>query len=112
MMTTSTATERLPAAFAALGDDMRWMILQRLGAAPASATSVAASLPISRQAVARHIDLLRQAGLVEAEHHGREVRYRAIGSRISSLARDLDAIAHIWDARLQTIKALAEEDRT
>lgn len=111
-MTAGTETERLPVAFAALGDDMRWTILQRLGAAPASATTVAASLPISRQAVARHIDVLRRAGLVEAEHHGREVRYRAIGSRISALARDLDAIARSWDARLQTIKALAERDRS
>jgi DNA-binding transcriptional ArsR family regulator len=109
-MIASTDPDRLPIAFAALGDDMRWTILQRLGAAPASATSIAASLPISRQAIARHIDVLRQAGLVEAEHHGREVRYRAIGSRISALARDLDAIARSWDARLRKIKELAERD--
>jgi DNA-binding transcriptional ArsR family regulator len=109
-MIASTSTDRLPIAFAALGDDMRWTILQRLGAAPASATSIAASLPISRQAIARHIDVLRQAGLVEAEHHGREVRYHAIGSRISALARDLDAIARSWDARLRKIKELAERD--
>jgi DNA-binding transcriptional ArsR family regulator len=108
-MIASTDTERLPIAFAALGDDMRWTILQRLGAAPASATSVAAGLPISRQAVARHIDVLRQAGLVEAEHHGREVRYRAIGSRISALARDLDAVARGWESRLRKVKELAEE---
>ena len=109
-MIASTDTDRLPIAFAALGDDMRWTILQRIGAAPASATSIAASLPISRQAIARHIDVLRQAGLVEPEHHGREVRYRAIGSRISAVARDLDAIARSWDARLRKIKELAEQD--
>jgi DNA-binding transcriptional ArsR family regulator len=109
-MIASTDTDRLPIAFAALGDDMRWTILQRIGAAPASATSIAASLPISRQAIARHIDVLRRAGLVEAEPHGREVRYRAIGSRITALARDLDAIARSWDARLRKIKELAERD--
>jgi DNA-binding transcriptional ArsR family regulator len=100
----------LPVAFAALGDDMRWTILQRLGAAPASASALAANLPITRQAVARHLDVLRRAGLVEPEPHGREVRYRALGSRISSLARDLDAIARGWDTRLQWIKAVAEQD--
>lgn len=109
-MIASLDSDRLPVAFAALGDDMRWSILQRLGAAPASATSLAASLPITRQAVARHIEVLRQAGLVEAEQHGREVRYRAIGSRISALARDLDAVARGWDARLRLVKELAERD--
>jgi DNA-binding transcriptional ArsR family regulator len=108
-MSAGTDTD-LPVAFAALGDDMRWTILQRLGVAPASASALAANLPITRQAVARHLDLLRQAGLVEPEPHGREVRYRALGSRISSLARDLDAIARGWDTRLRRIKAVAEEE--
>jgi DNA-binding transcriptional ArsR family regulator len=109
-MIATSDIERLPTVFAALGDDMRWAILQRLGAAPASATTIAATLPITRQAVARHIDVLRQAGLVEAEPHGREVRFRAIGSRISALARDLDAVARNWDTRLRKIKELAEQE--
>jgi DNA-binding transcriptional ArsR family regulator len=100
--------ERLPAAFAALGDDTRWELLQRLGTAPASATTLAADRPISRQAVARHLEVLREAGLVETEVHGREVRYRAIGSRLSALARDLDTLAAGWERRLRTIKAAAE----
>ncbi|MFB6611354.1 ArsR/SmtB family transcription factor [Agromyces sp. NPDC056379] len=101
-------TESLPAAFAALGDDTRWELLQRLGTAPASATTLAADRPISRQAVARHLEVLREAGLVETEIHGREVRYRAIGSRLSALARDLDLLAQGWERRLRTIKAAAE----
>ena len=104
----TTGTESLPAAFAALGDDTRWRLLQRLGTAPASATALAADQPISRQAVARHLEVLREAGLVETEIHGREVRYRAIGSRLSALARDLDAVAQGWESRLRTIKAAAE----
>jgi len=100
--------ESLPAAFAALGDDTRWGLLQRLGTAPASATTLAADQPISRQAVARHLEVLREAGLVETEIHGREVRYRAIGSRLSALARDLEAVAQGWDGRLRAIKATAE----
>ena len=52
--------------------------------------------------------MLREAGLVETEVHGREVRYRAIGSRLSALARDLDSLAQGWERRLRTIKAAAE----
>jgi len=65
---------------------MRWTILQRLGAASGIGDRRRSRSPISRQAVARDIDLLRQAGLIESERHGREVSYRAIGARTSALA--------------------------
>lgn len=98
----------LPAVFAALGDETRWGILVRLGSAPASASALTKELPITRQAVARHLEVLRAAGLVEAERHGREVRYRALGGRVSDAARSLEVIAAGWDARLAQIKAAAE----
>jgi hypothetical protein len=53
--------------------------------------------------------VLRAAGLVEAETHGRELVHRALGGRLSALARDLDRIAESWDRRLADIKRLAEE---
>ncbi len=98
----------LAAAFAALGDDTRWQILVRLGRGPASASTLAEELPISRQAIARHVDVLRAAGLVESERVGRQVRFRAVGSRLSSLSQDLDSIARGWDVRLARIKETAE----
>jgi DNA-binding transcriptional ArsR family regulator len=95
--------------FAALADDTRWRILTRLGHAPASASALARELPVSRQAIVKHLEVLRGAGLVEAETVGRELVHRALGSSLSSLARDLDRLAAVWDRRLGDIKRLAEE---
>jgi len=46
---------------------------------------------------------------VEAETVGRELVHRALGGRLSSLARDLDRLAAAWDRRLADIKRLAEQ---
>ncbi len=101
-------SETLSPVFAALGDETRWQILVRLGERPASASALARDLPITRQAVVRHLDVLRAAGLVEAYPRGREVVFTPIGGRLSALARELDRIADAWDARLSRIKELAE----
>lgn len=98
-----------PAVFAALADDTRWAVLARLGRAPASASALARELPVSRQAIAKHLAVLQQAGLVSAERTGREMRFVALGARLSELARQLDRIAAGWDRRLARIKDLAEQ---
>jgi len=103
-----TATAQLAPVFAALGDDTRWTILTRLGQAPASASALARELPISRQAIVKHLELLSGAELVEAEKVGRELVYRAVGGRLSEVARELERIGRTWEARLQRIKRLAE----
>lgn len=108
-MTASTAAA-LPSAFAALGDDTRWSILVRLGSGSASASALATEFPISRQAIVKHLEVLRAAGLVETERRGREVMYRPLGARLSTLGRDLQRIADAWDARLARIKELAETE--
>jgi DNA-binding transcriptional ArsR family regulator len=102
-MTTAT-----PTVFAALADDTRWEILTRLGEAPASASALARELPVSRQAIVKHLEVLRGAGLVEAEQQGRELVHRALGGALSDVARDLDRIGQAWDRRLTRIKDLAE----
>lgn len=61
---------------AALGDETRWSILTTLGEGEASASALARCLPVSRQAIARHLGVLREAGLVDAMQAGREVRHR------------------------------------
>ena len=94
--------------FAALGDDTRWAILVRLGQAPASASALARELPISRQAIVKHLELLDAAGLVESERMGRELVYRALGGRLSDVARELERIGKSWETRLSRIKRLAE----
>lgn len=106
----TTVPARAPTAvFAALADDTRWRILTRLGESPASASALARELPVSRQAIVKHLEVLRAVGLVEAEHQGRELVHRAIGGRLNDLARDLDRIAAAWERRLATIKRLSEE---
>lgn len=95
-------------ACAALADESRWRVLQLVGEEALSASELADRLPISRQAIARHLGVLAGAGLVETEPAGRQVRYRAIGGRLSDLARDLDAIGRGWDRRLDRIKRIAE----
>jgi len=100
--------ETLTPVFAALGDDTRWAILVRLGQAPASASALARELPISRQAIVKHLELLSAAGLVECERVGRELVYRALGGRLSDVARELERIGKSWETRLGRIKRLAE----
>jgi DNA-binding transcriptional ArsR family regulator len=102
------ASATLTPVFAALGDDTRWAILARLGEAPASASALARELPISRQAIVKHLELLSAAGLVETERVGREHVHRALGGRLSDVARELERIGRTWDARLARIKRLAE----
>ncbi|MDT0327876.1 ArsR/SmtB family transcription factor [Nocardiopsis lambiniae] len=97
-------------AFAALGDETRWNILVRLGREPASASALAADLPITRQAVGKHLEVLRAVGLVESRRQGREVVHRAVGGRLSALGRDLQRVGETWERRLASLKELAERD--
>lgn len=103
-------SETLAPVFAALGDDTRWAILSRLGEGPASASALAREFPISRQAIVKHLEVLRAAGLVESEQRGRELVHRALGGRLSDVARQLERIGSAWETRLSAIKRLAEQD--
>lgn len=94
--------------FAALGDETRWSILQELGRGDASASALAGRLPVSRQAIAKHLTVLREAGLVEPIQRGREVQYRALGAELSATARRLEAIGTAWERRFGAIKQIAE----
>ena len=101
-------TAPLPVVCAALGDPTRWEILTRLGEGPMSASALARVLPVSRQAIGKHLDVLRQVGLIESEQRGREVVYVAVGARLGALARELDRIGRSWETRLLRIKDLVE----
>ncbi|UXW84391.1 metalloregulator ArsR/SmtB family transcription factor [Microbacterium azadirachtae] len=101
-------TQALVPVFAALGDETRWSILVALGEGAASASALAARFPVSRQAIAKHLSVLAEVGLVESVRAGREVRYRVVGSELSATARRLDAIGREWEDRLARIKEIAE----
>ena len=94
---------------AALADETRWEILRRLGQEPLSASELAEQLPVSRQAIARHLGVLLEVGLVEQAREGRQVRYRALGQQLTRLARDLETIGQAWEQRLDRLRRIAEE---
>lgn len=94
--------------FAALGDETRWSILAALGAGEASASALAEQLPVSRQAIAKHLGVLQEVGLVEPVRVGREVRFRVVGAQLNATARHLDEVGQQWDRRLASIKRIAE----
>lgn len=100
------------AVLAALADDTRWQVLSLLGERPASASALAALLPVTRQAIVKHVDVLRSAGLVESEQRGRELVHHAVGSRLTELAHDLDRVGQAWEARLAAVKKTVEGDRS
>jgi DNA-binding transcriptional ArsR family regulator len=92
--------------FAALADPTRRGILARLAArGPATATDLAAVLPISRQAIAKHLGLLTDAGLVVAEPgERRRVRYRLHSAPIQVAQQFLAALARDWDSSLDALR--------
>ncbi len=71
-------------------------------------TGLAAELPFTRQAVAKHLAVLDRAGLVERTRRGREVRYSVRPEHLDVAIRAMHKVAARWDARLDAIKRLAE----
>jgi DNA-binding transcriptional ArsR family regulator len=102
------STDTLVPVFAALGDDTRWSILAALGDGDASASALAERMPVTRQAIAKHLAVLQAAGLVEPVRVGREVRFRVLGATLSDTAHRLDAIGAEWERRLAAIRDIAE----
>lgn len=99
--------------FVALADPTRRQLLDVLAArGEASATTLAVELPVSRQAVVKHLAVLGRAGLVRGARRGREVRYTVRPERLDATARWLTGLAAEWDARLAAIKRLAEADES
>ena len=71
-------------------------------------TALAAELPFTRQAVAKHLTVLDRAGLVESKRTGREVRYSVRPEHLDVAVRAMAKVAARWDARLTAIKRVAE----
>ncbi|HEX4528623.1 MAG TPA: metalloregulator ArsR/SmtB family transcription factor [Acidimicrobiia bacterium] len=92
--------------FGALADPTRRAILATLAAGgPATATDLADRLPITRQAIAKHLVLLADVGLVTAEPgERRRIRYRLSSAPVQVAQQFLAALAHDWDDRLDALK--------
>ncbi|MBO2461024.1 ArsR/SmtB family transcription factor [Actinomadura violacea] len=92
--------------FAALADPSRRSVLAALAAdGPATATDLAVRLPITRQAIAKHLALLTEAGLVTAEPgERRRIRYRVRTAPMRVAQQFLAVLASDWDDRLDALR--------
>jgi DNA-binding transcriptional ArsR family regulator len=97
--------------FGALGDPTRRHIVESLTRGEASATQLAADLPVTRQAVAKHLAALRDAGIVESRRDGRETLYRVNPAPLDAAAAWIVRVGGEWDARLERLRALVEDRR-
>jgi DNA-binding transcriptional ArsR family regulator len=98
------------AALAALSDPTRRDLVEALGRGPARAGDLAERFPISRPAVSKHLRVLREAGLVDAEEQGRERVYYLVPRGLDEVKRYLDGAAKMWDEALDAFKRYAEGD--
>src|SRR5436305_10419942 len=90
--------------FGALSDPTRRQLLAAIANQPdATATELAAELPISRQAVLKHLNALADAGLLDRERSGREVRYRVTPAPLSDAVSWMAAVGGQWDDRLAAL---------
>ncbi len=95
--------------WSAVGDPTRRRMLDLLLAdGGGTATSLSAQLPVTRQAIAKHLGVLDRAGLVHASPAGRERRYRVDEAQLGRAVAQLSAVGSAWDARLRRIKRIAE----
>ena len=90
--------------FDALGDPTRRHIVESLSRHEASATQLAAELPVTRQAVAKHLTALREAGLVDSRRSGRETLYRLEGAALDDAVEWIARVGGEWDARLERLR--------
>lgn len=90
--------------FGALSDPTRRQLLSTIAERPATATELAGGLPISRQAVVKHLGALADAGLVERRRAGREVRYRVTPAPLSDAVSWMAHVGAQWDERLAALE--------
>ncbi|MER5471123.1 metalloregulator ArsR/SmtB family transcription factor [Streptomyces sp. NPDC002685] len=103
------AAEDVDSVLGALADPTRRQLLDLLAEqGTATATTLAERLPVSRQAVVKHLAVLDAAGLVSGNRVGREVRYALRSAPLDAAARWMAALAADWDRRLADIKRAAE----
>jgi DNA-binding transcriptional ArsR family regulator len=105
-MTTTVIDDEL---WSAIGDPTRRQMLDLMLAGNVrTATSLSEGLPVTRQAVAKHLAVLDRVGLVHAQQSGREKRYEIDEAQFARAVAQLNAVGSTWDARLRRIKQIAE----
>jgi DNA-binding transcriptional ArsR family regulator len=96
------------AVFAALADPTRRQVIRSLsGAEPVTASGLATELPITRQAIAKHLGALERAGLVEPHREGRETRYRLTPAPLDDAIAWMEEVGARWDRSLARLSERA-----
>ena len=91
--------------FDALADATRRTVLQAVAQdGPLTATELAARLPVTRQAVAKHLEVLRDAGLVSSAREGRDVRFSFHAAPLEDAVGWITAVGARWDRRLADLQ--------
>lgn len=105
--------DRVEAVFSALADPSRRFLVERLAASgTATPTELADELPVSRQAVAKHLASLEAAGLVHGTRVGRNTVYRLDPEPLAAASDWIARVGSDWDRRLTALAAHVAEDRT
>jgi ArsR family transcriptional regulator, cadmium/lead-responsive transcriptional repressor len=95
--------------FAALADPTRREVVRRLAEeGPATATELAGDLPVTRQAVAKHLATLAEAGLVTSDRQGRETRFSFTPQPLADAVSWMADVSAQWDDRLQALSQYLE----
>ncbi|GGN79442.1 transcriptional regulator [Streptomyces albiflavescens] len=95
--------------WSAVGDPIRRRMLDLLLTGGAgTATTLSEQLPVTRQAVAKHLGVLDRVGLVHVTPSGRERLYQVDEAQLARAVAQLSSVGATWDARLRRIKQIAE----
>jgi DNA-binding transcriptional ArsR family regulator len=95
----------------ALADPTRRALFTRLvGTGPDTATRLSEDVPVSRQAVVKHLQVLCDAGLLSARRHGREVRYEAVPGALDGAVAWMVRSGAAWDRRLDRLRKQVARD--
>jgi DNA-binding transcriptional ArsR family regulator len=97
--------------FDALGDHGRRSLVEAVATrGTATATELAADLPVTRQAVAKQLALLADAGLLRATRSGRETRYEVTPEPLGEAVEWMVSVGAAWDDRLARLGSLLARD--
>ena len=102
----------MDAIFSALSDRSRREVMNHISDwGEASASELAEEMPISRQAIAKHLAFLEDAGLVSAERAGRQVVYRLTPEPLGDALRWMAQVGAQWDERLDALEKMLRRRR-
>jgi DNA-binding transcriptional ArsR family regulator len=101
----SRSDDRIGPVFAALADPSRRQLVEQLARREtATLTELAATLPVTRQAVSKHLAALGEAGLVESTRAGRNTRYRLTPAALGEALSWVERVGGEWDERLRALR--------